>query len=56
MEKTTKIVDEQYNEKKIIIYNEDIDQSEKSSKLLNLPDYLIEAYIFPYLSRIIFYH
>ena len=50
MEKTTKIVDEQYNEKKIIIYNEDIDQSQKSSKLLNLPDYLIEAYIFPYLS------
>ena len=35
---------------KIIIYTDNIEQNEINSPLLNLPDYLIENYIFPYLT------
>ena len=39
------------NEKnKIIIYTDSIEENETNSPLLNLPDYLIENYIFPYLT------
>ena len=38
------------NENKIVIYTDDIDEKLIKSKLLNLPDYLIENYIFPYLT------
>ena len=38
------------DENKIIINTDDISPSEIKSRLLNLPDYLIETYIFPYLS------
>lgn len=41
---------ENKDENIIIIYNGDTEQYKTNSKLLNLPDYLIEAYIFPYLS------
>ena len=38
------------NENKIIINTDDIEHCEIKSRLLNLPDYLIETYIFPYLT------
>ncbi len=41
---------ENKDENIIIIYNGDTEQYKTNSKLLNLPDYLIETYIFPYLS------
>ena len=45
------ITNEIKNEKnKIIIYTDYIEQNETNSPLLNLPDYLIENYIFPYLT------
>ena len=49
MENVIKI-DNQENGNKIIVYTNNNDQSEINSPLLNLPDYLIEAYIFPYLT------
>ena len=49
MENVIKI-DNPENGNKIIVYTNNNDQSEINSPLLNLPDYLIEAYIFPYLT------
>ena len=43
-------IKESNNENKIVIYTDDIDEKLIKSKLLNLPDYLIENYIFPYLT------
>ena len=43
-------IKESNNENKIVIYTDDIDEKQIKSKLLNLPDYLIENYIFPYLT------
>ena len=43
-------IKEANNENKIVIYTDDIDEKLIKSKLLNLPDYLIENYIFPYLT------
>ena len=38
------------NENKIEIYTDDIEEKQIQSSLLNLPDYLIENYIFPFLN------
>ena len=43
-------IKESNNENKIVIYTDDIDEKLIKSKFLNLPDYLIENYIFPYLT------
>ena len=46
-----KINDEpKQNNNELIAYTNNYFEEETNSKLLNLPDYLIEAYIFPYLS------
>ena len=50
MESNIKNNDIKNEDNKIIINTDIIEQNETNSPLLNLPDYLIENYIFPYLT------